>query len=44
MLDKYPLGLVPDFTKPSDLVCVLHGSSTPMVLRKVEKDFEDAEA
>ena len=40
VLDKYPLGLVPDFTKPGDLVCVLHGSSTPMVLRRVENDFE----
>ena len=40
VLDKYPLGLVPDFAKPGDLVCVLHGSSTPMVLRKVETDFE----
>ena len=40
VLDKYPLGLVPDFTKPGDLVCVLHGSSTPMILRKVEEDFE----
>ena len=40
VLDKYPLGIVPDLTKPGDLICVLHGSSTPMVLRKVEKDFE----
>ena len=40
VLDNYPLGLVPDFAKPGDLVCVLAGSSTPMVLRRVEEDFE----
>ena len=40
VLDNYPLGLVPDFAKPGDLVCVLDGSSTPMVLRKIERDFE----
>ena len=40
MLDTYLPGLVPDSTKPGDRVCVLHGSSTPMVLRRVERDFE----
>ncbi|KAL8792679.1 MAG: hypothetical protein Q9195_004739 [Heterodermia aff. obscurata] len=40
VLDKYPLGLVPEGAEPGDLVCVLHGSSTPIILRRVEKEFE----
>ena len=40
MLDKYSLGLVPDYAKVGDIVCVLHGSSTPMALRAKEDAYE----
>jgi hypothetical protein len=36
----YPLGLVPDFTRAGDSVCILNGSTTPLVLRKSGQSFE----
>ena len=42
MLDTHTwhLSLVPDFARAGDLVCVMNGSTTPLVLRKAGQDFE----
>lgn len=34
--DDGHLGLAPEDTKASDLICILHGCSVPVILRKVE--------
>ncbi|EPE32206.1 hypothetical protein GLAREA_07339 [Glarea lozoyensis ATCC 20868] len=36
----YPLGLVPDYARAGDNVCILNGSTTPLVLRKNGQSFE----
>jgi hypothetical protein len=42
MLDAhdYQLGLVPDFARTGDIIYVLNGSATPLVLRRAGQDFD----
>ena len=37
---NFPIGLVPDFTRKGDLICVINGSTTPFVLRAKAECFE----
>ena len=39
-LRKYPIGLVPNRARAGDTICVLHGISTPAVLRMVGECYE----
>ena len=34
------LGLVPDFARSGDIICVLFGSTIPVILPKAGDDFE----
>lgn len=42
MLDSavYPVGLIPDYAQRDDLVCIINGSETLLVLRRVDQHFE----